>query len=114
MLLADVVRDELTNNIPDTIFAKIGLQLHRRSQHPIGILKNAIYEYFDSSFANKFDKFDDLCPIVSVKQVRIKFCFHSIGLVSLFGGFCDNFLAVMYWMLVATHYRNLNQSRFHT
>ncbi|KAH7568220.1 hypothetical protein JRO89_XS07G0262800 [Xanthoceras sorbifolium] len=64
----DVVRDDPTNNVPDTIFAKLGMQLHRRNQHPIGILKNAIYEYFDANYPNKFDKFDDLCPIVSVKQ----------------------------------------------
>ncbi|XP_002528951.2 phenylalanine--tRNA ligase, chloroplastic/mitochondrial [Ricinus communis] len=64
----DVVRDDPTNNVPDTIFSKLGMQLHRRNQHPIGILKNAIYEYFDTNFSNKFDKFDDLCPLVSVKQ----------------------------------------------
>lgn len=64
----DVVRDEPTNNIPDTIFTKLGQQLHRRSQHPIGILKNAIHNYFDSNYENKFDEFDDLCPIVTVKQ----------------------------------------------
>lgn len=45
------------------------MQLHRRNQHPIGILKNAIYDYFDTNYANKFDKFDDLSPIVSVKEV---------------------------------------------
>ncbi|KAJ0042260.1 hypothetical protein Pint_18442 [Pistacia integerrima] len=64
----DVVRDDPTNNVPDSIFSKLGMQLHRRNQHPIGILKNAIYEYFDTNYPNKFDKFDDLCPIVSVKQ----------------------------------------------
>ncbi|XP_021679424.2 phenylalanine--tRNA ligase, chloroplastic/mitochondrial isoform X2 [Hevea brasiliensis] len=64
----DVVRDDPTNNVPDTIFSKLGMQLHRRNQHPIGILKNAIYEYFDTNFSSKFDKFDDLCPLVSVKQ----------------------------------------------
>ncbi|KAI9089722.1 hypothetical protein K1719_029015 [Acacia pycnantha] len=64
----DVVRDDPTNNVPDTIFSKLGLQLHRRDQHPLGILKNAIYDYFDSNYANKFNKFDDLCPIVSVKE----------------------------------------------
>ncbi|KAK3016753.1 hypothetical protein RJ639_006073 [Escallonia herrerae] len=63
----DVVRDDLTNNVPDTIYAKLGLQLHRRDQHPLGILKNAIFDYFDTNYANKFDKFDDLCPLVSVK-----------------------------------------------
>ncbi|KAJ0975644.1 hypothetical protein J5N97_017609 [Dioscorea zingiberensis] len=65
----DVVREgDPANNVPDTIFSKIGLQLHRRDRHPIGILKNAIYEYFDEKHEGKFLKFDDLCPIVSVKQ----------------------------------------------
>ncbi|KAL3351951.1 hypothetical protein AABB24_020178 [Solanum stoloniferum] len=44
------------------------MQLHRRNQHPLGILKNAIYDYFDTNYPDKFDKFDDLCPIVSVRQ----------------------------------------------
>ncbi|KHN13914.1 Phenylalanine--tRNA ligase, chloroplastic/mitochondrial [Glycine soja] len=64
----DVVRDDPTNNVPDNIFSKLGVHLHRRDQHPLGILKNAIYEYFDTHYSNKFNKFDDLCPIVSVKQ----------------------------------------------
>ncbi|RZB54232.1 phenylalanine--tRNA ligase, chloroplastic/mitochondrial isoform X2 [Glycine max] len=63
-----VVRDDPTNNVPDNIFSKLGVHLHRRDQHPLGILKNAIYEYFDTHYSNKFNKFDDLCPIVSVKQ----------------------------------------------
>lgn len=67
-----MVRDDPTNNVPDTIFSKLGLQLHRRDQHPLGILKNAIYDYFDSNYSNKFNKFDDLCPIVSVKEVYSK------------------------------------------
>ncbi|KAK7340902.1 hypothetical protein VNO77_21619 [Canavalia gladiata] len=66
----DVVRDDPTNNVPDNIFSKLGVQLHRRDQHPLGILKNAIYEYFDTNYSNKFNKFDDLCPIVSVKEVE--------------------------------------------
>ncbi|KAE8696040.1 Phenylalanine--tRNA ligase [Hibiscus syriacus] len=45
------------------------MQLHRRNDHPLGILKNGIYEYFDTNFPTMFDKFDDLCPIVSVKQI---------------------------------------------
>ncbi|XP_043696687.1 phenylalanine--tRNA ligase, chloroplastic/mitochondrial-like [Telopea speciosissima] len=64
----DVVRDDPTNNVPDTIFSKLGMQLHRRNHHPIGILKNAIYNYFDINYSGKFEKFDDLCPIVSAKQ----------------------------------------------
>ncbi|KAL7210878.1 hypothetical protein ACSBR2_013869 [Camellia fascicularis] len=47
------------------------MRLHRRDQHPIGITKNAIYSYIDSMYSNKLDKFDDLCQIVSVKQVKL-------------------------------------------
>lgn len=63
----DVVKDDPTNNVPDSIFTKLGMQLHKRGQHPLGILKNAIHDYFDKSYSGKFEKFDDLCPIVSVK-----------------------------------------------
>ncbi|KAL2926574.1 Phenylalanine--tRNA ligase chloroplastic/mitochondrial [Bienertia sinuspersici] len=66
----DVVRDDPTNNVPDTIFTKLGMQLHKRDQHPLGILKNAIHEYFDANYSNKFEKIDDLCPIVSVKAME--------------------------------------------
>ncbi|KAF5944648.1 hypothetical protein HYC85_018725 [Camellia sinensis] len=59
----DVVRDDPTNNVPDSIFSKLGMQLHRRDHHPIGILKNAIYNYFDTTYSGKFDKFDNLFPI---------------------------------------------------
>ncbi|KAL6314300.1 hypothetical protein AAG906_018995 [Vitis piasezkii] len=44
------------------------IQTHKRDQHPNGILKNAIYDYFNANYSNKFDKFDDLCPIVSTKE----------------------------------------------
>eukprot|EP00249_Psilotum_nudum_P012048 c23555_g1_i1 orf=51-1466(+) len=63
-----VKENDPTNNVPDSVFAKIGLQLHRRDDHPLGILKNEIYKYFDERFSGLFDKFDDLGPIVSVKE----------------------------------------------
>lgn len=63
------MRDDPTNNVPDNIFSKLGVQLHRKDNHPLGILKNEIYNYFDTHYSNKFDKFDDLSPIVSVKEV---------------------------------------------
>lgn len=66
-----MVRDDPTNNVPDSIFTKLGMQLHRRDKHPLGILRNAIYDYFDTNYSDKFDKFDDLSPIVSVKQVSL-------------------------------------------
>lgn len=34
----------------------------------MGILKDAIYGYFDANFEGKFVKFDDLCPIVTVQE----------------------------------------------
>ncbi|KAK4481516.1 hypothetical protein RD792_012417, partial [Penstemon davidsonii] len=63
----EIVKDDPTNNVPDSIFSKLGMQLHRRDQHPLGILKNAIFDYFDTNYPNKFDKFDNLSPLVSVK-----------------------------------------------
>ncbi|KAL6546206.1 hypothetical protein OROMI_021927 [Orobanche minor] len=65
----EIVKDDPTNNVPDSIFSKLGMQLHRRDQHPLGILKNAIFDYFDNNYPNKFVKFDNLCPIVTVKAV---------------------------------------------
>lgn len=65
--------DDPTNNVPDSIFSKLGMQLHRRDKHPIGILKNAIYDYFDSNYAKKFEKFEDLSPIVTTKQVSFQY-----------------------------------------
>ena len=63
--------DDPTNNVPDSIFSKLGMQLHRRDKHPIGIIKNAIYDYFESNYAKKFETFEDLSPIVTTKQVSV-------------------------------------------
>ncbi|KAI3891819.1 hypothetical protein MKX03_008445 [Papaver bracteatum] len=46
----DVVKDDPTNNVPDSIYTKLGLQFHKRDKHPLGILKNAIHSYFDSNY----------------------------------------------------------------
>ncbi|KAJ7524301.1 hypothetical protein O6H91_18G085800 [Diphasiastrum complanatum] len=65
----EVVKEEdPTNNVPDTIFSKIGMQLHKRPDHPLGILKNVIYNHFDERYPGLFHKFDDLSPIVSIKE----------------------------------------------
>ena len=40
--------------------------MHQRPDHPLGILKNVIGDYFDSKFGNSsFKRFDDIHPIVS-------------------------------------------------
>lgn len=45
------------------------MQLHQKADHPLGILKNEIYKYFDelqgSAEGNGFLKFDDFVPIVA-------------------------------------------------
>lgn len=52
------------SNIPLSIKQKVGKQLHNNAKHPIGIIKNHIYKYFDS-LETKFDKFDTNEPFVS-------------------------------------------------
>ena len=66
-------KDDPTNNVPDTVFSKIGLHLHRRADHPLGILKNEIYKYFDERCPGMYQKFDDISPIVSIKSVSYNF-----------------------------------------
>jgi phenylalanyl-tRNA synthetase alpha chain len=56
------------SNIPKSIEDKIGLSLHNQKNHPIEIIKNIIYGYFDKLPNLKFDKFDDLLPYVSVED----------------------------------------------
>lgn len=55
------------SNIPNNIKEKIGLHLHNKSGHPIKILKDHMYKYFDS-LEYKFDKFDEFEPFVSVEN----------------------------------------------
>jgi phenylalanyl-tRNA synthetase alpha chain len=54
------------SNIPDFILQKIGKNLHNKIDHPIEIIKQHIYKYFDSLSDYKFPKFDTINPIVSV------------------------------------------------
>mmetsp|Transcript_2603 Transcript_2603/g.9447 ORF Transcript_2603/g.9447 Transcript_2603/m.9447 type:complete len:421 (-) Transcript_2603:741-2003(-) len=62
----EVLIDDVHNNVTEYIFEKIGVDLHRRPEHPIGILKNAILAYFDEKFGeSSFSMFDDLHPVVT-------------------------------------------------
>ena len=67
---ADVLKAHPFNNVTENIFAKIGANLHRRPDHPICIIKEAIYAYFDTNHPTVFTKFDDLHPVVSAYAVR--------------------------------------------
>mmetsp|Transcript_34773 Transcript_34773/g.57285 ORF Transcript_34773/g.57285 Transcript_34773/m.57285 type:complete len:423 (+) Transcript_34773:48-1316(+) len=61
------------NNIPDSVYQKIGKNLHNRKNHPLNIIKTKIELYFNSNPASlsghpKFDIVDDLPPIASLKN----------------------------------------------
>lgn len=68
-MIAEVITGHPANNVTDSIFEKIGVNLHQQAAHPIGIIKSAIYEYFDTQHPALFAKFDDLAPVVSAKAV---------------------------------------------
>jgi hypothetical protein len=56
------------NNVSENIYNKLGVNLHRQKSHPLGTIREAIYEYFDKQHKDSFNKFDDLLPIVSVQS----------------------------------------------
>jgi len=61
-----VITGDANNNVTDHIFEKIGYNLHKRPDHPLGIIKSAIEDYFDETFGkDTFTSFDDLYPVVS-------------------------------------------------
>src|SRR5579872_4132919 len=59
-----------TNNIPQFIMTKLEKNLHLNENHPIAIVKDLIYDYFDNSTTvnRKFDKFENLDPVVSTEN----------------------------------------------
>ncbi|GFR48980.1 hypothetical protein Agub_g10998 [Astrephomene gubernaculifera] len=63
----DVITGSPDNNVTDYIYEKMGMDLHRQADHPIGIIKQAIYDYFESRNPGLFQKFDDRYPIVSTR-----------------------------------------------
>ena len=56
-----------TNNVSDYIYDKMGTNLHLQPDHPLGIIKQAIYDYFDRQHQASFSKHDNMPPVVSVK-----------------------------------------------
>ena len=65
----EVITDDPFNNVTENIFAKIGANLHRRPDHPICIIKEAIYSFFDERHPGVFSKLDDLHPVVTAASV---------------------------------------------
>lgn len=53
------------SNIPASIEAKIGKNLHNTKNHPVEIMKRRMFDYFRSVKEYKFEYFDNLSPFVS-------------------------------------------------
>ena len=64
----DIITEHPKNNVTDTIFQKLGVNLHHRKDHPLGIIKEAIFQYFEQKEPGNFKLFDDLYPVVTTKQ----------------------------------------------
>ncbi len=56
------------SNIPLSIENKLEKKLHNRKNHPIEIIKNNIYKYFESLTEYNFSYFDNLSEIVSIED----------------------------------------------
>ena len=52
--IAEVITDHPFNNVTENIFTKIGANLHGRPDHPICIIKEAIYSFFDKRHPGVF------------------------------------------------------------
>ena len=61
-------RENQYSNIPKGVKELLGKNLHNISNHPIEIVKRAVFAYFDNLEHYKFYKFETLSPIVTVKQ----------------------------------------------
>ena len=66
-MAAAVITEHPANNITDNIFSKIGANLHKRPDHPLGIIKNVIYDFFDREHPGLFAKHDEMYPVVSTR-----------------------------------------------
>jgi hypothetical protein len=60
-----VITSDPANNVSDYIYSKMGVNLHQQPSHPIGIIKQAIYTFFEQQHPGVFKTFDDLYPIVT-------------------------------------------------
>ena len=60
---------EFKSNVPNCIRSKTSAKLHNMNNHPIYLIKNRIYHFFDTEFGNStFKKFDALGNVVTVED----------------------------------------------
>ena len=94
---AEVLTSHASNNVPENIFAKIGANLHLRRDHPICMIKDTIYSYFDKLSPGLYEKFDELKPVVSTRAVSprlpatyLSLCTSCMALIGLVSDLCSN------------------------
>ena len=54
------------SNIPPSIEAKIGRNLHLQKNHPVEIMKRKLFDYFKTLDGYDFDYFDNLSPFATI------------------------------------------------
>jgi phenylalanyl-tRNA synthetase alpha chain len=61
-------RETSYSNVPQGVKDLIGRNLHTIQNHPLEIIKREVFRYFDNLDLYKFDKFENLSPIVTIKE----------------------------------------------
>jgi len=54
------------NNVTESIYERMGRNLHLTPNHPLNIIRTEIYKYFDDNHPGVFNKFDTYAPIVPI------------------------------------------------
>jgi phenylalanyl-tRNA synthetase alpha chain len=67
-LVKKVITGETGNNVTPYIANLLGRNLHRKEDHPLGIIKFKIEEYFNSLEGQNFEVVDNLEPFVNGKE----------------------------------------------
>jgi len=65
----EVITSDPFNNVSENIFEKLNKNHHQNPDHPLGIIKQVIFDYFDEQFNDgEYTKFDNLKPVVSTEM----------------------------------------------
>lgn len=70
---AATIRLSASSNVPASVLSRVGMNLHRRENHPLCIVKERLSGWLQSSaydreHSSSFALFDQLAPVVSVTQ----------------------------------------------
>ena len=60
--------ENISSNVPNNILKRMNQNFHNTPSHPLCLIKQKIYYFFDTILKKKFTKFDDLPDTVSVQD----------------------------------------------